>query len=104
MLNNASDQMVMNLQDSGYGGKRCGTERPKDASFANIAKEMGFAFAKRVAEKEQVAPAISELLKAQGPAFLEVLTDHEEILYPKVAPGKSYQEMELGPYIREVKG
>ncbi|MBN2109606.1 MAG: hypothetical protein JW705_00765, partial [Methanosarcinaceae archaeon] len=41
-------------------------------------------------------------LHAEGPCFLEVCTDREEVLYPKVPAGGAYRDMILGPYIREM--
>ncbi len=102
MLNNRSDGMVMNLQDVAYDGIRTGTERPKDVHFAEIAGSFGFGFAERINDSNDLKDAMETFLNAEGPCFLEVCTDREEILYPKVPAGGAYKDMILGPYIKQV--
>jgi len=46
--------------------------------------------------------SINEMLNCEGSALLEIITDPEEILYPKVPQGKSYSEMILGPHIKKI--
>ena len=101
MLNNHSDGMVRNLEDVAYGGRHSATERACDVNFEAMAKLCHFAFAERVVERGDLATQLDNLLVADGPALLEVVTDIEEVLYPVVRPGTSYADMELGPYIRE---
>ncbi|WP_370574015.1 thiamine pyrophosphate-binding protein [Methanomethylovorans sp.] len=102
MLNNRSDGMVQNLQDAAYEGIRTGTQRCKDVHFAEIARAFGFNYAKRISYRQDLKQGIEDLLAAEGPCFLEVCTDSEEILYPKVPAGGAYKDMVLGPYITHV--
>jgi acetolactate synthase-1/2/3 large subunit len=102
ILNNRSDGMVMNLQDVAYEGIRTGTERPKDVNFAEIAESFGFSYAQRIRNRSGLKAGLEAFLDAEGSCFLEVCTDHEEILYPKVPAGGAYKDMILGPYIRQV--
>lgn len=102
MLNNRSDGMVQNLQDAAYDGVRTGTQRPKDVRFAEIAGSFGFEYATRISDRDDLKDAMEAFLKADGPCFLEVCTDREEILYPKVPAGGAYKDMILGPYIKEI--
>ena len=102
MLNNRSDGMVMNLQDVAYDGARTGTQRPKDVHFAEIAESFGFAFAERIKDRQDLKDGMEAFLNSEGPCFLEVCTDREEILYPKVPAGGAYKDMILGPYIKQV--
>ncbi len=102
MINNRSDGMVQNLQDAAYGGIRTGTQRPKDVLFAEIAGSFGFGYAARISDRGDLKDAIEAFLKADGPCFLEVCTDREEVLYPKVPAGGAYKDMILGPYIKEI--
>jgi acetolactate synthase-1/2/3 large subunit len=102
MLNNRSDGMVMNLQDASYNGIRTGSERNNHANFAKVAKVLGFNYAKRVSNKTYLKSELEQFLNTNGPCFLEVLTDKEEILYPKVPPGSTYKDMILGPYIKNI--
>jgi len=99
MINNLSDGMVLNLQKASYNNETIGTKRPKDINYASIAKEMGFNYSKRLQKKEKLKETIKEFMESKGPSFLEIITDKNETLYPKVPAGKSYKEMELGPYI-----
>lgn len=100
MLNNRSDGMVQNLQDTVYEGKRIGTQRPKDVYFAEIAGSFGFSYSERVSDRNDLKEKIDAFMNAEGPCFLEVCTDREEVLYPKVPVGRAYKDMILGPYIK----
>ncbi|MBP1910120.1 thiamine pyrophosphate-binding protein [Methanolobus bombayensis] len=100
MLNNRSDGMVMNLQDVAYEGIRTGTQRPKDVHFAEIAESFGFAFAERIIKRADLKDGMEAFLHSEGPCFLEICTDREEVLYPKVPAGGAYKDMILGPYIK----
>jgi acetolactate synthase-1/2/3 large subunit len=102
MLNNRSDGMVQNLQDAAYGGARTGTQRTKDVRFADIASSFGFSHAARIKDRKDLRQGIEAFLNAEGPCFLEICTDSEEVLYPKVPAGGAYKDMILGPYIKQV--
>ena len=102
VLNNRSDGMVQNLQDEAYKGKRTGTERLKDVNFAEIARKFGFNYAERIEKRKELTKSIQEFLTSEGPCFLEAMTDHDEILYPKVPAGGAYKDMILGPHIKRV--
>ncbi|WP_094228810.1 thiamine pyrophosphate-binding protein [Methanolobus psychrotolerans] len=102
MLNNRSDGMVQNLQDVAYEGIRTGTQRPKDVHFAEIARSFGFSYAERITDRRDLKDSMEAFLNADGPCFLEVCTDREEILYPKVPAGGAYKDMILGPYIKDI--
>ena len=67
-----------------------------------MAKLCGFGFSERVVQSADLEPMMKEWLTWDGPAFLEVITDRNEVLYPIVRPGTSYKEMDLGPYIRNI--
>lgn len=103
LLNNHADGMVYNVEDVAYGGRHAGSERVADVPFAEMAALCGFAFARRVSERGELEGAMEGFLGTAGPALLEVITDPREELYPVVRAGKSYADMELGPYIREVR-
>ena len=102
LLNNRSDQMVKNLEDTLYGGRHSATERKCDVNFAEMAKHCHFNFARRIDSCEDLPASIQAFMAADGPCLLEVITDNEEVLYPVVRPGTSYADMVLGPYIKEV--
>jgi acetolactate synthase-1/2/3 large subunit len=103
LLNNHADGMVRTIQAVFYDRKFTGSERNYDANFANIAKECGFKWCLKVTKREELGPAMKEFLAADGPCFLEVVTDREEGVYPVIPQGKGYKDMVMGPYIQEVK-
>ena len=102
LMNNHADGMVYNLEDVSYGRRHSATCRNEDVRFDQIAKLCGFGFSKRVIQTRELESAIDAWLSWDGPAFLEVITDRNEVLYPVVRPGSSYKEMELGPNIKKI--
>ncbi|PKL21075.1 MAG: acetolactate synthase [Spirochaetae bacterium HGW-Spirochaetae-4] len=102
LMNNHADGMVYNLEDVSYGRRHSATCRNEDVRFDQIAKLCGFGFSKRVVQTSELESAIDAWLAWDGPAFLEVITDRNEVLYPVVRPGSSYKEMELGPNIKRI--
>jgi len=103
LMNNHADGMVYNLEDTSYGGRHSATCRNEDVRFEQIAKLCGFGFSKRVVKGTDLENTMEEWLSWTGPAFLEVITDRSEVLYPVVRPGSSYKEMELGPHIKKIQ-
>jgi len=101
LLNNHGDGMVRNIQAASYQGKYTATKRHFDANFAQIAKECGFCFCRKIVRRADLATALSEFVAAKGPAFLEVVTDLDEVVYPRIPAGKGYKDMILGPFIKE---
>ena len=99
MLNNHGDCMVRNLQDALYDGKYVGTKKITGVNFANVAGEMGFKFNRQIVERKDLRKGLEDFLASDGPAFLEVRTDVDEVLYPKIPAGKGYKDMVLGPYM-----
>ena len=102
LMNNHADGMVYNLEDVSYGRRHSATCRNEDVRFDQIAKLCGFGFSKRVIQTRELESATDAWLSWDGPAFLEVITDRNEVLYPVVRPGSSYKEMELGPNIKRI--
>jgi acetolactate synthase-1/2/3 large subunit len=102
LLNNHADGMVRTIQAVFYDRQFTGSERNYDANFANIAKECGFKWCRKISKREDLEAAMKEFLAAEGPCFLEVVTDREEGVYPVIPQGKGYKDMVLGPFIKEV--
>lgn len=100
LINNHADGMVRSIQTAMYNKQYTATERSYDASFANIAKECGFSWCRKVYKRDELSTALDEFLAKQGPCFLEVVTDREESVYPVIPNGKGYKDMVLGPYIK----
>ena len=101
MLNNHGDCMVRNIQDVLYGGSHVGTKKITSVSFANVAGEMGFRYNCRVEDRADLKPSLKAFIDADGPAFLEVVTDVDEILYPRIPAGLGYKDMILGPHMEK---
>lgn len=101
VMNNQSAGMVRNIQTARYEERIVATEEPaNDVSYANIARECGFSKTMRVEQSSDLQETLTQFLSTEGSAFLEVMTDREEIVYPVIAPGKGYKDMEPGPYIK----
>lgn len=101
MLNNHGDCMVRNIQDIAYGGAHVGTKKVTPVSFANVAREMGFSFSRRVEERNELQAGLDDFIAATGPSFLEVTCDVDEVLYPRIPAGLGYKDMILGPYMQQ---
>jgi acetolactate synthase-1/2/3 large subunit len=104
LLNNHSEGMVRNIQTLLYDRRHVGTEREYDTTnFSLIARECGFSFHDRISQRADLKPAMEDFLAASGPSFLEIITDIEEIVYPRIPAGKGYPGMILGPYIKKAE-
>jgi acetolactate synthase-1/2/3 large subunit len=99
LLNNHGDCMVRNIQDLIYNGAHVGTKKITSISFANVAGEMGFNYHRRVEQRSDLRQGLEELIKADGPCFLEVACDVDEMLYPRIPAGLGYKDMILGPHM-----
>lgn len=99
LLNNHGDCMVRNIQDLIYGGAHVGTKKITDISFANVAQEMGFAYSRRIDNRDELKQGLEDFISAEGPSFLEVVTDVDEMLYPRIPSGMGYKDMILGPHM-----
>ncbi|MGQ0530593.1 MAG: thiamine pyrophosphate-dependent enzyme, partial [Panacagrimonas sp.] len=67
--------------------------------FVKAAEADGFAFAKRVEKKQDLATVAKAFIEYPGPAFLEVVIDPMASVYPMVGPGMSYGQMITGDWI-----
>lgn len=101
LLNNHGDCMVRNLQDILYDSKHVGTKKITSVSFANVAREMGFKFFRRVEKRADLKQGLEDFIAAKGPSFLEIPTDVDEVLYPRIPAGLDYKDMILGPYMEK---
>jgi acetolactate synthase-1/2/3 large subunit len=103
LLNNHADAMVRNIQAVFYDRQFTASERNFDADFSKIARECGFKWSRKIRKPEELETAMREFLAADGPCFLEIVTDRDEAVYPVIPQGKGYKDMVLGPYITEVE-
>ncbi len=101
LLNNKGDGMVRNIQDFLYDSNYVGTMKQSSVNYANVAKEFGFPFNRRVEERVELKSGLADFMAATGPSFLEVVCDVDEVLYPRIPAGSGYGDMVLGPYMEK---
>jgi acetolactate synthase-1/2/3 large subunit len=77
-----------------------GTKKITSISFANVAREMGFSFHRRVEDRTELKKGLEDFVSADGPSFLEIVTDVDEVLYPRIPAGLGYKDMILGPHMK----
>ena len=99
LLNNHGECMVRNYQKFVHGGNYVATRKGNAVNFATLAKDLTFAFATRIDDRSHLADGLKAFLQADGPCFLEVICDEDEMLYPRIPAGAGYAKMILGPYM-----
>ncbi len=100
LLNNMGDGMVRQWQDLFYANRYSGSDKAlHKKDFVKAAEADGFQFAKRAVAIDEVRPRLEEFIAFRGPAFLEVMVDPHEHVYPMVGPGAGYKEMITGEFI-----
>ena len=104
LLNNRADGMVRQWQKLFYGGRFSGSDKTlRRKIFVQTAEADGFAFAERVEDKNLLMETLQKFIAFDGPAFLEVMTDPDAVVYPMVSPGLGYRDMVTGDFIQERK-
>ena len=100
VLNNFGDGMVKQWQKLFFKGRLSASDKSlHKKNFVKAAEADGFAWARRLDQKSEIAKTIAEFIAYPGPAFLEVIIDPDAGVYPMVGPGMSYQEMITGDFI-----
>lgn len=100
LLNNMGDGMVRQWQDLFYANRYSGSDKTLHTKdFVKAVEADGFRFARRVSTVDDVRPRLEEFVRFDGPAFLEVMVDPHEHVYPMVSPGAGYKEMITGEFI-----
>ena len=100
VLNNYGDGMVRQWQKLYYDSRMSGSDKSLHSKdFVRAAEADGFAFAKRLDRKEDIAGVVRDFMAFEGPAFLEVIIDPDAGVYPMVGPGLSYDKMITGAFI-----
>ncbi|MGB0956502.1 MAG: biosynthetic-type acetolactate synthase large subunit [Panacagrimonas sp.] len=100
VLNNYGDGMVKQWQRLFFASRFSGSDKSlhrKD--FIKAAEADGYAFARRVEDKQALDRVIQEFIAFDGPAFLEVIIDPMASVYPMVGPGMAYSQMITGDWI-----
>jgi acetolactate synthase-1/2/3 large subunit len=100
LLNNLGDGMVRQWQDLFYTSRYSGTDKTlHKKDFIKAVEADGFAFARRVTQKDDVRRQLEAFVGFRGPAFLEVMVDTSAHVYPMVGPGMGYKDMITGKWI-----
>jgi acetolactate synthase-1/2/3 large subunit len=100
VLNNRGDGMVRQWQKLYFGNRFSGSDKSlRQKDFVKTAEADGFAFARRLADKNQLKETLKQFIDFNGPAFLEVMVDPDACVYPMVGPGLGYKEMVTGDFI-----
>ncbi|HEY8585215.1 MAG TPA: biosynthetic-type acetolactate synthase large subunit [Rhodanobacter sp.] len=100
VLNNVGDGMVRQWQKLYFKGRFAASDKglhKKD--FVLAAQADGFAWARRLDQRDELEATIADFLAFDGPAFLEVMIDPDAGVYPMVGPGASYAQMITGDFI-----
>ena len=91
LLNNGYMGMVRQWQELFYG-KRYASSYVQNPDYAAVANAMG-AVGITVEKKEDVRPAIEQMLAETKPCVVDFRVEQEENVWPMVPSGKSLDEM-----------
>lgn len=91
VFNNHALGMVRQWQTLFYGKRYSQTILEDKVDYCKVSEAMG-AKAVRVTKKEEVDAAIHEALESKEPFVIEVVIDHDEKVWPMVAPGAPIDE------------
>ena len=91
IFNNHALGMVRQWQTLFYGKRYSQTILEDKVDYCKVSEAMG-AKAIRVTKKEEVDAAIHEALDAEEPFVIEVVIDHDDKVWPMVAPGAPIDE------------
>lgn len=91
VFNNHALGMVRQWQDLFYGKRYSSTILEDKVDYCKVAAAMG-AKAVRVTKKEEVDDAIKMALAADEPVLIEVVIDHDDKVWPMVAPGAPIED------------
>jgi acetolactate synthase-1/2/3 large subunit len=94
ILNNGALGMVRQWQELFFQGKYSQTCLPQIPDFVKLAEAYGAA-GFRATRPEEVREVLKKGFAAQGPAFIDILTDPNEMVYPMVPAGAPLTKMLL---------
>ncbi len=92
LLNNQRLGMVRQWQSLFFDGRHSETILDDNPDFVMLAKAFDIP-GKTITTKEEVEPALKEMLESETAYLLHVLIDEEENVWPLVPPGASNNEM-----------
>lgn len=92
IFNNHALGMVRQWQTLFYGKRYSSTILEDKVDYCKVSEAMG-AKAIRVTKKDEVDNAIQTAIAAEEPVVIEVVIDHDDKVWPMVAPGKAIEEV-----------
>ncbi|WP_305815937.1 acetolactate synthase 2 catalytic subunit [Photobacterium leiognathi] len=92
LINNQRLGMVRQWQSLFFDGRHSETILDDNPDFVMLAKAFDIP-GKTITRKEEVAPALEEMLASKTAYLLHVLIDEEENVWPLVPPGAANQDM-----------
>ncbi|CAM3891069.1 Acetolactate synthase isozyme 2 large subunit [Vibrio aerogenes CECT 7868] len=92
LLNNQRLGMVRQWQSLFFDGRHSETILDDNPDFVMLAQAFGIP-GKTITTKEEVEPALKEMLESQTAYLLHVIIDEEENVWPLVPPGASNSDM-----------
>jgi len=97
IMNNRMLGMVGQWQRKFFKGNYSSTEFTEDIpNFAAGVHALYGVPGKKIAKRDEVKPAIAEMLKAKGPFLLDVVIPKDEDVYPMIPAGATIKEIMLG--------
>lgn len=100
VMNNFGDGMVRQWQKLFFKSRFSASDKSlHKKDFVKAAQADGYAWARRLDRKEEIAAVVADFIGFDGPAFLEVIIDPDAGVYPMVGPGMSYTQMITGDWI-----
>ena len=94
IFNNGRLGMIRQLQEFFYGGRYMANDLEVLPDFVKLAEAYG-AKGWRISRRDELLPVLSEALSADGPAFIDVLVEPLENVYPMVPAGGGLNDMLL---------
>jgi acetolactate synthase I/II/III large subunit len=69
LLNNHGECMVRNYRKFVYGGNYVATKKVSAVNFATLAKDLNFAFSRRIDDRRNLEDGLKAFLHFDGPCF-----------------------------------
>jgi len=92
LLNNATLGMVRQWQDLFMDRRFSEVDFDSSPDYVKLAEAFG-ASGRRIVDKEELRPAIQEMITTPGPYILDVIVDPDELVFPMVPAGSATKDM-----------
>lgn len=92
LLNNATLGMVRQWQDLFMDRRFSEVDFESSPDYVKLAEAFG-ASGRRIVDKDDIRPAIQEMINTPGPFILDVIVDPDELVFPMVPAGGATKDM-----------